>query len=335
MDLKEIRYTEKSINKSNCIAIVVTFNRKVLLLECIKTLLNQTVACDILVVDNASTDGTETYLCDCNILDESQIHYIRLPKNIGGSGGFHEGLKYCMAGRWDCFWLMDDDAVPENTALGNLLDSIIDRNDIYGSVAIGLFEESRRLCFPAKTISKTNQKKYNFIEYYEDLDNISSVAWLPFLGFLIHRPTVEKIGLPDPDFFILDDDIEYSERARTKGIKILLIKSSIIIHPLPLISVHRIFTKKIIYQNMPPWKAYYGARNKVIVAKKYYGKLLWLQTIPGIIFRALLGFLYEPKGFSSFYAHIIGIFDGLLGNKGKRFMPEITTFPPAHKTDGS
>ena len=39
-------------------AVVVTYNRLPLLQKCIASLRGQTVDCDILVVDNASTDGT-------------------------------------------------------------------------------------------------------------------------------------------------------------------------------------------------------------------------------------------------------------------------------------
>lgn len=43
-------------------AVVVTYNRIALLKECIKALQQQTYLCDILIVDNASTDGTEEYI---------------------------------------------------------------------------------------------------------------------------------------------------------------------------------------------------------------------------------------------------------------------------------
>ena len=317
------------------VAVVVTFNRKDLLLHCIKALLHQTVSCDVLIVDNASTDGTMPFLREKKILDDNRIHYLRLQKNVGGSGGFHQGVKYCMEKKWNWFWFMDDDAMPEKKALGNLFSKMRCRHCIYGSVAIGLRDDQKRLCFPAKTILKSMKGGYKFIDKYDDLHDISNVAWLPFLGFLIHRSTVKKIGLPDPDFFILDDDIEYSERARNKGIDILLIKSSIIVHPLPLMTFHRIFGKRIIYQSMPPWKAYYGSRNKVIVAKKYYGELLWLQTIPGILFRAFWSLFYERKGLYSLYANIIGIVDGLLGNKGRKILPVIKSSSPTHKTNDS
>ncbi|MBO4789163.1 MAG: glycosyltransferase, partial [Lachnospiraceae bacterium] len=50
--------------KKRVAAIVVTYNRKVLLQENIESLLAQTYRdyMDIIVVDNASTDGTKEYI---------------------------------------------------------------------------------------------------------------------------------------------------------------------------------------------------------------------------------------------------------------------------------
>ena len=39
-------------------AVVVTYNRRDLLEQCLQALLGQTAPCTVLLVDNASTDGT-------------------------------------------------------------------------------------------------------------------------------------------------------------------------------------------------------------------------------------------------------------------------------------
>jgi GT2 family glycosyltransferase len=71
-------------------AVIATYNRKKLLRECLQALLSQTRQLDeIIVVDGNSTDGT-------NLMMESEfphVTYIRLNKNIGASGHFHEGMK--------------------------------------------------------------------------------------------------------------------------------------------------------------------------------------------------------------------------------------------------
>ena len=59
------------ITKNKIAAIVVTFNRKELLLECIHSLINQTYCLDtIFIIDGPSTDGTPEHLLECNLITE-------------------------------------------------------------------------------------------------------------------------------------------------------------------------------------------------------------------------------------------------------------------------
>ena len=83
-------------NAHEVAVIVVTYNRKQDLVQCVQALLDQTVECDIIIVDNASTDGTQGYLAKHIFVDKQRIHYLCLEDNLGGSGGFHHGLNYAL-----------------------------------------------------------------------------------------------------------------------------------------------------------------------------------------------------------------------------------------------
>jgi GT2 family glycosyltransferase len=140
------------------VAIVVTYNRKNFLLKCLKALLNQCPPCDIVVVDNASTDGTQNLLSEGGLLNHPQLHYVRLKANIGGAGGFHYGLQYAFYRSWEWFWLMDDDALPEETALANLLKNAENPYDVYGSVAFGFHNGKEQLSTPTSTVCDGDRK---------------------------------------------------------------------------------------------------------------------------------------------------------------------------------
>ena len=101
-------------------AVVLTFNRKALLLECLRALLGQTRPVDrVIVVDNASSDGTTKLLRAEGLLE--RVEYVRLERNLGGAGGFHRGMEEARRGDWDWIWVMDDDAEPRPDALERLL----------------------------------------------------------------------------------------------------------------------------------------------------------------------------------------------------------------------
>ena len=302
---------------SGVVAIVVTHNRKSLLVECISDLLIQSNACDIIIIDNASSDGTDICLRDHGFLNDDRVHYLALEENEGGAGGFYYGLKYAMSGSWTWFWLMDDDAKPERRALENILRAAEHRNTIYGSVAVSFENGKKRLCWPA--ISKRINEK--FIEYHEMLYEFEEVAMVPFLGFFIHRDMVKRIGFPDPDFFICCDDKEYSERAKKQGARLFLVKSSIIIHPISNSIIYRFMNIEAAYRSLPPWKIYFDVRNKILIARKYYGSLLWTQTIPGILLRVFPCLIKEKNRMQMLHAHALAIIDGFSSRTRRRFIP--------------
>lgn len=192
-------------------AIVVTFNRKEWLVECIEALKKQTRPLDrIILVDNASTDGTSKLLEQHGILDDPIIDYMRLPNNTGGAGGFHEGLKRAFNSGYDWFWLMDDDVEPYPEGLERLLPFCSRSGCIHGRrvnpdgtpVLWGDYFDPRR-------IMTTTLADASFEESSDPkLLNVGC-----FEGMLVKREVVERIGLPAAEFFISWDDTVYGYQA--------------------------------------------------------------------------------------------------------------------------
>jgi rhamnopyranosyl-N-acetylglucosaminyl-diphospho-decaprenol beta-1,3/1,4-galactofuranosyltransferase len=301
---------ESKIKASDIVTVIVTYNRKQLLIKGIGLLLKQTVSTDILIVDNASTDGTQDALDASGLFNHEKIHYIRLTENTGGAGGFHYGLKYAYKKGWEWFWIMDDDAEPHLDSLEKLAGKASDDTILYGSAAVAHFNGNIKLCFPVKIIN--NDRKISFTEDYNLLNNIENVVWLPFLGLFLHRNIIQKIGLPDIDLFIRNDDVEYSERAKLYGIKIYLVKDSIIEHPLQPTIPFTIFGRQFYYKTAPSWKMYYEVRNKIIIAKKYYPFLSALRSISGVTLLIFLSILFEKNKMGYLNAYLKGIKDGIL-----------------------
>ena len=106
----------------NICCVVVTYNRKKLLLECLNALRNQTYKLSkIIVIDNHSTDGTQELLNEKGILKDKLIEYHYQEKNLGGAGGFYEGIKTSLNEKFDWVWIMDDDTIPTQSALEELI----------------------------------------------------------------------------------------------------------------------------------------------------------------------------------------------------------------------
>ncbi|MBU1457977.1 MAG: glycosyltransferase, partial [Gammaproteobacteria bacterium] len=102
-------------------AVVLSYKRKDLLKRCLDGIGAQSRPCDaIIVVDNASNDGTEEMLLESDI---ANLKVYVLSRNTGASGGFSAGFRIAYQQGADFVWMMDDDVIPEPDALEQLLEA--------------------------------------------------------------------------------------------------------------------------------------------------------------------------------------------------------------------
>lgn len=293
-------------------SIVVTYNRKMLLTRCLNALSNQTRKPDrILIVDNASSDGTRELLNSEGWLQRLDIELLALDDNTGGAGGFATGLEHAMEAGTDWAWMMDDDAEPHPDALQRLTDRPLSPDNLYGSVAV----LNGKLSWPMMPMGgKPRDAIYDQDRLAEETD----VQFLPFLGILVSSGIVKRIGLPDAGFFLAADDVDYCMRARTAGAKVILVGSSHITHPAS--ERYRLWLpgREFYSLKLAPWKRYYDVRNRIFVARNHYGAKLWYSTVPGSFLRLFATLWHEDRRLSQIKAFGAGMIDGLLGRKGRR-----------------
>ena len=290
--------------------VVVTYNRRRLLLECLTALAAQTQRLErIHIVDNASTDGTWEALRDAGWLARAEVDYHCLPDNRGGAGGFAAGLERALAQGAAWVWMMDDDAMAAPDALASLLAAADSADNLYGSVAVA----GERLAW-AMTLTASGQR----IERLADLPAHSAVAFLPFLGLLVHRDLVARIGLPEARYFLAADDLEYCVRAANAGARLMLVAASRIAHPPALVYRFKLPGKTLHCLSLPPWKRYYDTRNRIFVARRHFGRRLYTETLPSIALRLIATLMHESPRGAQLRATVAGVIDGLRGRGGRR-----------------
>lgn len=286
--------------------VVVTYNRCDLLEKNIDALKAQTYEYNkIVIVNNKSTDNTEAYL---NTLSDPKIFVVHNEVNLGGAGGFAVGMEYAFKAGADFVWMMDDDALPISNALEELMQHATP-NHIYGSLAIHGDETSW---------STTLLPEHKIINLKAQVPQLAEVQSLPFLGYLVSKKIYAQLGLPDTSYFIAADDLEYCMRAYRAGFKIYICGHSYISHPKSDRYTFNFLGKKFICLKLVPWKRYYDIRNRLLIAKKYYGLKLYVQTLPGLIVRLILTLIYEGDRFKQLKAFYAGLYDGFLNKLGKR-----------------
>jgi rhamnopyranosyl-N-acetylglucosaminyl-diphospho-decaprenol beta-1,3/1,4-galactofuranosyltransferase len=184
-------------------AVVVTFNRKTMLRTCLASLLRQERPADqIVIIDNASSDGTPELLAS----EFPDLLVVRLERNTGGAGGFNAGMRWAYDHGFEWMWLMDDDVEMEPSALRTMLDHS----------EVGDFIHSRKRMSNGPHIWESiwNVSACHPVTLERDLSFANGKPWVSvsygnFEGPLINRKVVDRIGFPDIRYFIGGDDTIY------------------------------------------------------------------------------------------------------------------------------
>ncbi|MGP4027577.1 glycosyltransferase [Actinomadura sp. 3N407] len=215
-------------------AIVVTYNRRDLLTEALDALAAQTRRPDVLiVVDNASTDGTPALVRE----RFPDVDLVELATNTGGAGGFAAGLARALdtsaaetggtGGRAALIWLMDDDTIPEPGALAALLDArerAPREPALVASRVLWTDGRDHPMNTPRVKPGASRAERAAAAEA-----GCSPVRSASFVSVLVDAAAVLERGLPVADYFLWNDDFEFTTRL-LRGRTGLYCPASVVVH---------------------------------------------------------------------------------------------------------
>lgn len=198
---------QEEINHSVC-AVVVTYNRLELLKRCVEALRAQSTGCDILIVDNASTDGTAQWAAG-----QQDCRYRNTGSNLGGAGGFNRGMRWAVEAGYEFVWVMDDDTLPEPQALEKLLEADRALGGNYGWLSsVALWTDGGECKMNRQKLKKSYYDYSPFLKY-----GLVQAEQATFVSLFLRSQTVCRFGLPITEFFIWGDDLEFTRRIAVRG----------------------------------------------------------------------------------------------------------------------
>ncbi|MGF6833783.1 rhamnopyranosyl-N-acetylglucosaminyl-diphospho-decaprenol beta-1,3/1,4-galactofuranosyltransferase [Paenarthrobacter sp. TE4293] len=206
-------------SQSVVVAVVVTYNRRELLQTTLAGIAAGSRVPDaVVVVDNASTDGTAEYLRGYDGPLATDV--VTLNANVGGAGGFVVGMERALLDhRADHVWIMDDDTEPQPGTLAEALDV----SNAY------LQETGDEPAFIASRVVWTDGRDHPMnrmrprMGASEEARNAAArvgatqIRSASFVSVLIRAEEIRKYGLPIADYFIWNDDLEYTARVSRRG----------------------------------------------------------------------------------------------------------------------
>lgn len=273
-------------------AVVVTYNRRAQLEHTVERLLAEPID-HVIVVDNASTDGTAELLRQ---ITDPRFHLISLAQNSGGAGGFQEGIRQATA-LFDPDWcvVMDDDARPEPGATRYFRAMNLAG---LGAVAAAVYTSDGTICDmnrPSvnpfwhrevfwRTAMGRGRKGFHLPDEAYGLPVQTDIDAASFVGLFMSREAIRVTGLPDGRLFIYGDDVLYTLQMRSAGQRMIFAPDLRYEHDFKTFAVEsRAF--------QPLWKTYYHSRNLLLVYRFAAGLWFWpalLLILPKWLMKARL-----------------------------------------------
>ncbi len=256
--------------------IIVNYNGRRLLKECLESILNQSHAhIEIILVDNASRDGSAGYV------EESfpGVRVVKLFENRGFTGGNIEGLKYAHG---DYIMLINNDVVLDNDCIKKLATALETHPDA-GIGATKMIVYGRDIIDTAGDGFSTSFKGFKRGEGKE-ANNYCNEEYIfgACAGAAIYRRSmIDEIGFFDDDFFLIYEDVDMNFRAQLAGWRALYVPDAIAYHKV-----------RSTIGDMSDMAVYYSLRNCEFVRIKNAPFPLLMRYFPSFFLGAIADFLY-------------------------------------------
>lgn len=307
----------ESTRKASVAGVVVSWNGKAILPELLESLLKQThPLSELIVVDNASTDGTIELLHE----QYPSVKVIRLETNEGVSGGYSAGLEYALRRNHDWIWMLDQDSRPLLDTVEKLL------------AAYELFPDRNRLGLVAPLAIDAATGAPNSLFLWREgqievpaasvREGITLVDMVISSGSLIRSEAVRDAGLPRKDLFMDFVDYEHCLRLRRSGFLIAVVNQCVMPHTIGEPRIVKFLGKPTKWTTHTPWRDYYKVRNRAFV--------VWHQ-LPGVraklfvmrqFMKQVIGsLLYDPEKARRVHFMWRGLKDGIQGRLGITVRP--------------
>lgn len=283
--------------------VIVTYNRLELLKQSLAAIFEQTLKPDIIhIVDNCSEDGTRAFLSELQC-PACAIHF--LTENMGGAGGFKVGIEAAYSDS-DYIWCMDDDCIPNQDALSQLLEH--EKLISMQQREVGFL--CSRVLWCDGELAKMNMPVAHrcWIQPHSFDVSVSRVLGASFVSLLISSAAVKRVGLPVGEFFIWFDDAEYTRRI-SSHFECYYVSSSVVSH----LTKDNIYPMDFNYLTDDSlWKFCYGIRNEM--SFYWHGG----SYVSAMLFSLkLILSLFRLKKFRFLYSVIISLFKGIFFNYKK------------------
>jgi GT2 family glycosyltransferase len=280
--------------------------------RCIISLLSsENVAIDILVVDNASSDGTPDRLV--NLFP--QITIFRQQSNLGVAKGFNLGIEWAMAKGHRAVFFLNNDATVHKDCLSTMK-QLLDADHSLGIVSPRIIDGTQpgKMWFDGgKQNAFGDPVHMGFSQLIGLQIGNRTEDFATGCAMLVRAHVFEDVGGFGEQFFAYSEDVDFSHRARKHGWRILHVPRANVVH----------YPSSATKRNRGKWfRDYYVTRNKLLLLRNELSGTAWLTFLLYFGVRYVLVpscFFLATAQFKRLGAVYCGVYDFVLRRFGRRY----------------
>lgn len=240
---------------------VLNWNRASDTIECVDSLQNLVYpSFEIVVVDNASTDGSVPAL-------EHKFPALKInrnSRNLGYAGGNNVGIRYALDHGADYILLLNNDTVVDKDLVRDLV-SVIQREPQAGIVSPTIYDyrEPKKVWFAGASIDwETGESPHAGLGERDSgqFNRVIEVDCVTGCAMMVSRAVFERVGLLDPDYFLYYEDTDLCVRAAKAGFKSYCVQTAKVWHK------ESSSTQANLGSDL---HAYYHTRNRLLFLRKH------------------------------------------------------------------
>jgi len=287
------------MEKSKIAVIIVSFNGKSYLGDCLRCLEEQTLAPEkVIVIDNNSKDGSVEFLKEYSLKTELNLEFIFSKENLGFTGGNNLGMKKALEEKMDYIFLLNQDTEMEKDTLGKLLEAADREKDLFCLQPLILFADR-------KDVVQTAGDRIHFLgfgylgdylvrleDFKKKIKRREEIPYASGAAMFIVSDALREVGFFDEDYFLYHEDMDLCLRARILKKKIFLVPQAFVYHKYK--------------SGITPLKWSYSERNRHLMLLKFYklptlllvSPFWFMMEIGSLLYSALIGALaLKIKGY--------------------------------------
>lgn len=257
--------------------VVPTYNRIGDISDCLDSLMKSSYNnIEIIVVDNASTDGSAEFVQKLY----PNIKLIRNNKNLGVTGGRNAGAKAAIG---DFVLFIDHDVLVDKELIVQLLNILLSDNNI-GMVGpvVYFYDAPKKIWAAGASVNLiTGRATFNTdCQGSKPFD----VQVLPS-PFMVRKEVLECIGLFDDIFFATYEDTDFCVRMHENDLRVMCVPEAK--------AWHKISSNKEIQEMRLLDRLYYISRNRIIFLRKHTTFIYFIRFM--LIFNQMYIVYYTYK----------------------------------------